>query len=369
MNRPSDVAITVTAALNEPNVKAFLRVLRAGETSQDDSAYYTQVFGARLQSLADHPRQVIKGRIGGKTVPSSAAGAYQFLRGTWDECAAALGLRDFGPASQDLAAVFLIRRRGALQDVIDGRFEEAVRKCAREWASLPGSPYGQPVKTMAQARAVYEQYGGSYTTVADAPTPEPQEAEMPAPLVAALAGPFLSAAATAIAAAVPRLGELFGGESPVAKRNVEAATIAVGVVRDALGARNEQEIVEAIEQRPAEVVPVIAAAIEENWFQLHEASEKSIAQARQFAVSYAQQKDLRTVVGNLTFIELLSLIMLLSSLLGGVLMVLYGGLNDQLKGAIVMLMLVGGYTGVKEFWLGSSHGSKTKDDSSGSRPG
>jgi len=34
-----------------------------------------------------------------------------------------------------------------------GRFDAAVAKCAKEWASLPGSPYGQPVKTLDQARA------------------------------------------------------------------------------------------------------------------------------------------------------------------------------------------------------------------------
>lgn len=55
----------------------------------------------------------------------------------------ALGLPNFGPESQDRAAVELIRRRGALADVQGGRVADAVRKCRNEWASLPGNYAGQ----------------------------------------------------------------------------------------------------------------------------------------------------------------------------------------------------------------------------------
>ena len=41
-----------------------------------------------------------------------------------------------------------------------GRIEAAIAKCNREWASLPGSPYGQPTRTMAQALATYDAAGG-----------------------------------------------------------------------------------------------------------------------------------------------------------------------------------------------------------------
>ena len=78
------------------------------------------------------------------------------------------GFADFSPMNQDLGAVALILGRKALDDVIAGRFEQAVIKCNREWASLPGSPYGQPVVTMAKARQVYEAFGGQYS---DAPAP------------------------------------------------------------------------------------------------------------------------------------------------------------------------------------------------------
>lgn len=32
--------------------------------------------------------------------------------------------------------------------MLDGDWKTALERCNREWASLPGSPYGQPTKTM-----------------------------------------------------------------------------------------------------------------------------------------------------------------------------------------------------------------------------
>ncbi len=152
----------VQAIASEPNVQAFLRVIRAGEGTAGADGYRTMFGGGLFESYADHPRVAVTAKLGGRLLTSTAAGAYQFLSRTWDEAAAALSLQDFSPASQDAAAVFLIRRRGALADVRAGRFDAAVSKLGREWASLPGSPYGQPTRTIEQARAVYESEGGSY---------------------------------------------------------------------------------------------------------------------------------------------------------------------------------------------------------------
>lgn len=57
--------------------------------------------GERFTSFADHPRRVGKGGT------ATAAGRYQFVQGTWDRAARALGLKDFSPASQDKAAWWL----------------------------------------------------------------------------------------------------------------------------------------------------------------------------------------------------------------------------------------------------------------------
>src|SRR5690606_18849821 len=146
---PADLRAQCETALLSTNLRAFLAVIRAGEGTSDADGYRRHYGGRLFDGYADHPRVAIKaGRW-----TSTAAGAYQFLSRTWDEAAKALALPDFSPASQDLAAVFLIRRRGALVAAMQGRLDEAIAGCAKEWASLPGSPYGQPTRTLAQAHA------------------------------------------------------------------------------------------------------------------------------------------------------------------------------------------------------------------------
>lgn len=144
------------------NVAAFLTMIRHAEGTAGASGYRTLYGGGTFAHYMDHPRLKVSKPLGGKLITSTAAGAYQFLERTWDEVAAVLELPDFSPASQDVAAVYLIRRRGALADVRAGRFDQAVEKCAREWASLPGSPYGQPVKTLEKVRELYAHAGGTF---------------------------------------------------------------------------------------------------------------------------------------------------------------------------------------------------------------
>jgi len=124
----------------DSNVSAFLQMFRAAEGTDDPLGYQTIVGGETFASFDDHPR-VVKSDIfaNGKKWRSSAAGAYQVLIGTWDDARRALKLPDFSPESQDQAAVWLIGRRGALNDVRAGRFSAAVSKCAGEWANLAGS--------------------------------------------------------------------------------------------------------------------------------------------------------------------------------------------------------------------------------------
>ena len=45
-------------------------------------------------------------------------------------------------------------------DLRAGRWDAAIRKTNKEWASLPGSPYGQPTLSMARAKQVLLAYGG-----------------------------------------------------------------------------------------------------------------------------------------------------------------------------------------------------------------
>lgn len=140
------------------NQTAFLWMIRVSEGTSGPDGYRTIVGGSLFNGFADHPRILVDlPRLG---IKSSAAGAYQFIRRTWDSVASKLGLPDFSPASQDQAALELIRQRGALADVRAGRFAVAVDKCRKEWASLPGAGYGQHENTLARLQAAYTDAGG-----------------------------------------------------------------------------------------------------------------------------------------------------------------------------------------------------------------
>ncbi|MCK6388594.1 MAG: glycoside hydrolase family 104 protein [Zoogloea sp.] len=152
--------MTNAEALNNANVRAFLGLIRKGEGTADAGGYARIVGGGSFSGWEDHPRRLVKiDRLG---ISSTAAGAYQILSRTWDMVRLQAGLRDFSPASQDLAAVQLIRNRGALADVLAGRIEAALRKCSYEWASLPPWRYGgQGTMNMERALGLFENYGGA----------------------------------------------------------------------------------------------------------------------------------------------------------------------------------------------------------------
>lgn len=158
----SEMAKVTNQHVSHPNVRAFLRVIRTGEGTADEKGYSRIFGGEQFTSYVDHPRKlVIKGAY-----RSTAAGAYQALESTWDETRKIMKLNNFNPIAQDYFAVGRIAARGALADVIAGRFEVAVKKCAKEWASLPGSPYGQPTISLGRALTVYAQAGGQVTAEA-----------------------------------------------------------------------------------------------------------------------------------------------------------------------------------------------------------
>jgi muramidase (phage lysozyme) len=111
--------------------------------------YHTIYGGQKVKDLRKHPGVPItikEGPNAGKT--STAAGKYQFLKGTWEAQAAKLGLTDFSPKSQDLAAWDLAKetyakagKRDLLADLKskDANVHRYIAKTlAPIWTSLPG---------------------------------------------------------------------------------------------------------------------------------------------------------------------------------------------------------------------------------------
>lgn len=141
-----------------PHRRALLDTIRFAEGTWHhgrSEGYRTLYGGGLFHNLARHPEITVRRRY-----TSAAAGAYQFLPGTWREVASRLRLTSFEPHNQDQAALHLIERRGAL-NLLDrgGISRELVARLAPEWASLPthsgGSHYGQPVKSYAELSSFY----------------------------------------------------------------------------------------------------------------------------------------------------------------------------------------------------------------------
>ncbi len=140
-------------ARNNANAQKFLRMLAMAEGTMKKGVanpYQVGFGGVSIGDLSRHPGTASEFRqTDGKVSRTTAAGAYQFIKPTWDALQRKLGLPDFSPRSQDLAALQLIREAGALNDVLQGNFDRAVAKTGRIWASLPSSPYAQPRKSAA----------------------------------------------------------------------------------------------------------------------------------------------------------------------------------------------------------------------------
>ena len=146
-----------------PNLAAFLDMLAVSEgtstIADSDDGYDVLVGGTLFEGYSAHPRKLIW--LPRYRINSSAAGRYQFLARTWDDLATRLRLPDFSPASQDRAAVELIRSRRALDAIRAGRLREAVDRCRNIWASLPGAGYGQREHSLDRLCAVYLVAGGT----------------------------------------------------------------------------------------------------------------------------------------------------------------------------------------------------------------
>lgn len=143
------------------NRKAFLSMIAVSEGTSHlgDNGYNVLVGGTLFDSYADHPRRlVILNKAGLK---STAAGRYQLLARYFDAYRKLLKLPDFSPDSQDTIAIQQVRECGALGDVDAGRFDAAVTKCRRIWASFPGAGYGQHENRMETLTAAYLQSGGT----------------------------------------------------------------------------------------------------------------------------------------------------------------------------------------------------------------
>ena len=164
----------VERAVTDPHVftqlEAFLSMIAKAEGTDRAADPYRVCYGYRhtVSDMTDHP--AITGEWQGESIASlgpqyvgkisTAAGRYQIIKPTWQACKTALGLVDFSPRSQDLAATYLVKKRGAFDDVQTGNIVDAIAKCRNEWASLPGGDAGQPQRRLEALLEAFTDAGG-----------------------------------------------------------------------------------------------------------------------------------------------------------------------------------------------------------------
>ncbi|WP_165816561.1 glycoside hydrolase family 24 protein, partial [Helicobacter cinaedi] len=145
-------------------LKAFMYALRYGEGTLYDKGYKTLVGGDTFDDFSKHPN------IYNKKLNSTAAGAYQILKKTWDNIKKyrdKYGIDDFSPKNQDKSCIILLHKiRDSLDLIMANKIDEAVRtrtdkpkkRLHYEWASLPESPYNQRTETMENFMKYYDKH-------------------------------------------------------------------------------------------------------------------------------------------------------------------------------------------------------------------
>lgn len=159
----------LTEKLNNKNIKAALIAIRKCEgTSNQDG--YRFLFGSkssnaiRFTGFSTHPniRKEYTDKAQ-KKIFTTAAGAYQIIKGTYDMLCKKYGFNDFSPATQDLMAVAIFDSEGVLNGVAEGKFfnPEVLDKLNNQWASLPMAGFNQPEKDLATVKKYYLDAGGN----------------------------------------------------------------------------------------------------------------------------------------------------------------------------------------------------------------
>ena len=140
------------------NVAALLATIRHFESHDD---YYVLYGGARFSGDAfpnvrvpfHNPRKAGTGL----NDYSTAAGAYQINKGTYEQFGPPYGVNDFSPASQEQIAINILQSIGAIDQLNAGDIQGAILTASKRWASLPGSAAGQNPVTMLTAVDYFNQ--------------------------------------------------------------------------------------------------------------------------------------------------------------------------------------------------------------------
>jgi lysozyme len=175
----TEVTMNGTTLDPSANARAFLDVVKRSEGTPDAGGYAC-LYGSSpsrpvvFSNFTDHPYltgewpgvRLSDVQCGGAGLSpgciTTAAGAYQMTKSTWARLRDRLSLPDFSPASQDAAALQLLKDCGAYSKLAAGDLPGAVAAARRTWASLPGANFaGQGMRSMSQVAQWYGDSGGA----------------------------------------------------------------------------------------------------------------------------------------------------------------------------------------------------------------
>jgi len=142
-----EIDATAKSIPEEERLKAFTQFISRMEGTSK-YGFYTQYGGSQLPSLNEHPNRV--GRFDSRTgkeadsntpvqYRTSAAGAAQFLRGTWDDLSKKTGVKDFSPESQYSNLLQMFDDLGVTASILNGNWSKVIEKIPKIWTSMPGA--------------------------------------------------------------------------------------------------------------------------------------------------------------------------------------------------------------------------------------
>ena len=168
--------------------------------------------------------------------------------------------------------------------------------------------------------------------------------------------PFIAAALPALIELVPKLGGLFGSGSKTAERNIKAAEVVAEIAKDAIGARNEQELIETIRSDP-EAAQTVRRAIEASWFKVEQIGG-GVEAAR--VADSLHTKERPFWIGAAFWVTMALLPMVYLALYA---VLFREGFSDDIKAMVIGAIFGGVLTGaITAYWFGTSSGSQRKDD-------
>ena len=122
--------------------KTVSELVRFAEGTLGDKGFTTMFGGGQFTDMSRHPNSPVPTPWGTK---SEAAGAFQFMKPTWDRTKAALNLPDFSRESQIKGGRWLMQQRDVDPDMVitsKDQLRVVMDKLAPEWAGLPYSGKG-----------------------------------------------------------------------------------------------------------------------------------------------------------------------------------------------------------------------------------